>query len=167
MISRLLARISLTVLTSLSIVGLAAQAQRPQLGRISFPTSETGPAQAAFERGVLYLHNFEYDEAILAFRDARRQSPGFAMAYWEGFRTQPHWHEQLARARDVLNQLRPSVALAKARRPARTPISPPSSGCSAQAIASSASVHLPMVLPSSAATFRTTKKRACFRRWRC
>ena len=68
MIKPLLPRIWLTLLTLISIASLGAQS--PQLGRISFPTSGTGPAQAAFERGVLYLHNFEYDEAILAFREA-------------------------------------------------------------------------------------------------
>jgi len=73
-----------------------------------------------FERGVLYVHNFEYDEAILAFREARKRSPGFAMAYWgEALSyTQPLWYnEQLARARDVLNQLGPAAAARAAKAP--------------------------------------------------
>jgi hypothetical protein len=52
------------------------------LGRIDFPTSGPPAAQAAFLRGVLLLHSFEYDDAIVAFRQAQANAPGFAMAYW-------------------------------------------------------------------------------------
>ncbi|HEU5154302.1 MAG TPA: tetratricopeptide repeat protein [Gemmatimonadales bacterium] len=57
-------------------------AQTPKLGTISFPTSGSPKAQAAFTRGVLYLHNFEYDDAAKSFQEAERIEPGFAMAYW-------------------------------------------------------------------------------------
>jgi tetratricopeptide (TPR) repeat protein len=83
-------------------------AQKQELGRIDFPTSGPPAAQAAFLRGVTLLHNFEYDEAIAAFRDAQRQAPGFAMAYWgEALSySQPLWyHEDLAKARDALGRL--------------------------------------------------------------
>ena len=108
-------------LTSLLCVAASSpSAQAPQLGRISFPTSETGPAQAAFVRGVLNLHNFEYDEAILAFREAQKQSPAFAMAYWgEALSyTQPLWYnEDVSKAREVLNRLGPTAAARLAKAP--------------------------------------------------
>ena len=162
---------SLTLLTLISIASLGAQS--PQLGRISFPTSETGPAQSTFERGVLYLHNFEYDEAILAFRDARRQSPGFAMAYWgEALSyTQPLWYnEQLARARDVLNQLGPTAAARAAKAP--TPREKAYLAAIERLFGAGDRIARFRAIcrwlsPSSRATIRTTTKRASSRRWRC
>jgi len=50
------------------------------LGRVSFPTSGAATAQPAFIRGVLFLHSFEYDDAIEAFRQAQKADPSFAMA---------------------------------------------------------------------------------------
>ena len=170
MIKALLLRIFLTLLTLISIASLGAQS--PQLGRLSFPTSGTGPAQSTFERGVLYLHNFEYDEAILAFRDARRQLPGFAMAYWgEALSyTQPLWYnEQLTRARDVLNQLGPTPAARAAKAP--TPREKAYLAAIERLFGAGNRIvrfrAFAEVLPSSFAIIRTTTKRACFRRWRC
>ncbi len=97
------------------------RAQRPpQLGVISFPTSAAGPAQAMFVRGVLFLHNFEYDEALIAFREAQKLEPAFAMAYWgEALsHTQPLWYnENLPRARQALTRLAPTAAARAARAP--------------------------------------------------
>ena len=110
----------LAVVALVLVVAAPLAAQAPQLGRIAFPTSATGPAQASFERGILYLHNFEYDEAILAFRDAQTRAPGFAMAYWgEALSyTQPLWYnENLPRAREVLNRLAPTAAARAAKAP--------------------------------------------------
>ena len=101
----------------------ALRAQKPpsaELGQLSFPTSQSGPAQAAFVRGVLYLHNFEYDEAILAFRQAQQLAPGFAMAYWgEALSySQPLWYsENLVRAREVLARLAPTPVARAAKAP--------------------------------------------------
>ena len=71
-------------------------AQTPKLGTISFPTSGSPKAQAAFTRGVLYLHNFEYDDAAKSFQEAERIEPGFAMAYWGEAMTYNHpvWQQQ-------------------------------------------------------------------------
>ena len=94
--------------------------QTRQLGRLSFPTSEKGPAQAAFERGILNLHNFEYDEAIIAFREAETLSPRFAMAYWGEALSymQPLWYnEELARAREVLVRLGATAEARAAKAP--------------------------------------------------
>jgi hypothetical protein len=67
---------------------------------------------------VLQLHNFEYDEAILAFREAQRLAPGFVMAYWgEALSySQPLWYnENPARARDALARLAPTRAARAAK----------------------------------------------------
>jgi tetratricopeptide (TPR) repeat protein len=98
-------------------VTLAAQSQ---LGRLTFPTSGPAPAQAQFIRGVTLLHNFEYDEAILAFREAERLAPGFAMAHWgEALSySQPLWYnEDVTRARDALTRLAPTPAARAAKAP--------------------------------------------------
>ena len=102
--------------------GPAARAaeRSPQLGVISFPTSQTGPAQAAFLRGVLFLHNFEYDEALIAFHEAEKLAPDFAMAYWgEALSfTQPLWYnENLPKAREALSRLAPNAAARLAKAP--------------------------------------------------
>ena len=108
-------------LSAIAITTLTATAQAPlRLGKITFPTSATGAAQSAFVRGVLNLHSFEYDEAILAFREAQKLSPDFAMAYWgEALSyTQPLWYnEDVNRARAVLNRLGPTAAARAAKAP--------------------------------------------------
>ena len=87
---------------------LAAQVPPQPLGRISFPTSGSAQAQPFFVRGVLFLHSFEYDDAIEAFRQAQQADPSFVMAYWgEALAyNQPLWfNEDLAKARAVLARL--------------------------------------------------------------
>ncbi|HMU62431.1 MAG TPA: hypothetical protein PKA66_11660 [Gemmatimonadales bacterium] len=88
-----------------------AGAQEPRLGTIDFPTSGEPAAQAAFIRGVLYLHSFEYASAAQAFREAQRLQPGFAMAYWGEAMTLNHpvWNQQDSVAgRAVLARLAPT-----------------------------------------------------------
>lgn len=54
-----------------------------ELGRLVFPTSARSPqAQAAFERGMLWLHLFEDEHAVVEFHKAQQLDPGFALAYW-------------------------------------------------------------------------------------
>src|SRR4051794_4974213 len=60
------------------------------LGEISFPTSGPADAQKQFIRGVLLLHSFEYERAKIAFAEASRLAPGFAMAYWGEAMTYNH-----------------------------------------------------------------------------
>jgi tetratricopeptide (TPR) repeat protein len=100
---------------------MTVAAQPPaSLGRISFPTSGSAPAQAPFVRGVLLLHSFEYDDAIEAFRQAQRIDPGFAMAYWGEALSynQPLWYnENVAKARAVLARLAPTRAARQAKAP--------------------------------------------------
>ncbi len=87
-------------------VSSAAQADTSLLGEIDFPNSGSTDAQKDFINGVLYLHNFEYDEAAEAFKSAQSIDPGFAMAYWGEAMTYNHplWRQQ---ARDTArNSLR-------------------------------------------------------------
>jgi tetratricopeptide (TPR) repeat protein len=76
--------------------GLAAPVTVPELGTIDFPNSGAPEAQAAFARGALFLHSFEYEDAREAFREARRQDPDFALAAWGEAMTHNHplWREQ-------------------------------------------------------------------------
>lgn len=63
----------------------------PVLGAIDFPTSARDPAaQAAFVRGMLLLHLFEYERARVEFQQAERLQPDFAMAYWGEAMTHNH-----------------------------------------------------------------------------
>jgi tetratricopeptide (TPR) repeat protein len=92
----------------------------PKLGQLTFATSATPAAHAAFIRGMLYLHNFHYPQAAAAFREAQRLDPGDVMSYWgEALSyTHPVWNEQdTAAARATLRRLAatPAERLAKAR----------------------------------------------------
>ena len=62
-----LRRLGMAVLLAVvSTTGLAAQT----LGSIDFPVSGTPEAQAHFLRGVLLLHNFEYERGELFARSS-------------------------------------------------------------------------------------------------
>jgi tetratricopeptide (TPR) repeat protein len=66
------------------------------LGKLSFPTSTKSiAAQAAFEQGMLWLHLFEYPNAVEEFRKAEKLDPDFAMAYWGEALTHTHaiWND--------------------------------------------------------------------------
>jgi tetratricopeptide (TPR) repeat protein len=96
----------------------ASRLQSQQLGTIQFPTSASGPTQAAFIRGVLFLHSFEYESAATAFREAQRLSPDFALAYWGEAMTYTHpvWNEQdVAKAREALSRLGGTPAARRAK----------------------------------------------------
>ena len=88
------------------------------LGTISFPATGDPAAHAHFLRGVLWLHNFGYEDAIDAFRAAQRTDPDFVMAYWgEALaHSQPLWfHEDRDAARAVLARLAPTREARAAR----------------------------------------------------
>lgn len=97
------------LLTAGLLVTACSNASPPvELGSIGFPTSARGAAQEHFERGVLYLHSFEYSPAADAFRSAQEEDSTFAMAYWGEAMTYNHpvWNEQdLDAARTTLNRL--------------------------------------------------------------
>jgi tetratricopeptide (TPR) repeat protein len=105
---------------ALSSVIWSAPLAAQQLGTINFPTSAPAAAQAAFARGVLFLHSFEYESAATAFRESQRVAPGFALAYWGEAMTYTHpvWNEQDAgRARGVLARLGSTAAARRAKAP--------------------------------------------------
>lgn len=54
----------------------------PQLGKVSFETSCTGAANAHFERGMSWLHSFEYAEAETSFAEAAAADPSCGIAHW-------------------------------------------------------------------------------------
>ena len=90
------------------------------LGKISFPTSGSPEAQPWFLRGVLLLHNFQYDDAKEAFRKSQTIDPDFAMAYWGEAMTENHtmWIEQdPEEARAILNRLGPTPGARLAKAP--------------------------------------------------
>jgi tetratricopeptide (TPR) repeat protein len=96
----------------------ASPARAQQLGTIQFPTSASGATQAAFVRGVLFLHSFEYESAATAFREAQRLSPDFALAYWGEAMTYTHpvWNEQdVGKAREALTRLATDAASRRAK----------------------------------------------------
>lgn len=84
------------LLTAPARLGAQAPAVSPRLGTMTFPTSGSPAAQAAFVTGVLYLHSFQYESAEKEFRRAETLEPGFAMAYWGEAMTYNHgvWNEQ-------------------------------------------------------------------------
>lgn len=107
---------------ALGFAALAPAAAQEQLGKISFPNSGNAQVQPHFIRGVLLLHNFHYDQAADAFRQAQKADPGFALAYWGEALTYTHqvWNQQdLAAARSALARLAPTseARLAKAPTP--------------------------------------------------
>lgn len=67
-----------------------------QLGNVEMEVSGDPDALPHFEKGLLLLHSFEYEDARVAFQKAQEADPGFAMAYWGEAMTynQPIWHRQ-------------------------------------------------------------------------
>src|SRR5215471_6407503 len=88
-----------------------ASATVERLGEIHFPTSARGDAGAAFEKGVLYLHNFHYPQAAAAFQRARQIDPTNVLAAEFEALTYTHavWNEQdTAKARAALRGFAPT-----------------------------------------------------------
>ena len=96
---------SLALALAVSAIALP-DARQEALGRIEFPTSQTGAAQAAFICGVLLLHSFEDQDSKDAFLEAqtRRLRDGVlgeAMTY-----NHPLWAEMSPQgAREALGRL--------------------------------------------------------------
>jgi tetratricopeptide (TPR) repeat protein len=105
-------------------VGLTwmARPSTQQFGTITFPTSGAASAQEPFLTGVKALHNFQFDEAAVAFQQAQKADSAFAMAYWGEAMSHNHplWAQQdLEAAKKVLDRLDPTPAgrVAKAKLP--------------------------------------------------
>jgi tetratricopeptide (TPR) repeat protein len=115
----------LLVLFALCLLASPAAAQTArtgELGNIQFQTSaKVAAAQTAFLTGVKALHNFEFDTAADAFRDAQKAEPDFALAYWGEAMSfnHPLWAQQdIASARKVLERLAPTATARSAKAPA-------------------------------------------------
>jgi tetratricopeptide (TPR) repeat protein len=88
------------------------------LAPIRFPNSGKAAAQPAFLGGVTALHNFQYEDAVEAFREAQRLDRDFALAYWGEAMAcnQTLWlNQDVGQAREILQRLAPT-AEARARK---------------------------------------------------
>jgi tetratricopeptide (TPR) repeat protein len=113
---------SASLLAAAVTAALSASSAAQEFGTIAFPTSGAAAAQPAFLTGVKALHNFQFDEAAAAFRDAEKADPAFAMAYWGEAMSfnHPLWAQQdTAAAKKVLESLAPTAEsrVAKAKLP--------------------------------------------------
>lgn len=66
------------------------------LGIVNIEVSGTSNAIPHFEKGLLLLHSFEYEDALEAFLKAQELDPKMPMAYWGEAMTYNHalWSEQ-------------------------------------------------------------------------
>ena len=86
-------------------ISIQVYAQGLKLGKIDFVPTGKEVAQNYFQEGLLYLHNFNYDDAIKQFQMAELLDPDFIMAYWGEAMAynQPIWFWQnYEKARGVL-----------------------------------------------------------------
>ncbi|MBB6680593.1 hypothetical protein H4O20_03980 [Aequorivita sp. 609] len=67
-----------------------------RLGVVNLSVSGKESAQPYFEKGLLLLHSFEYEDARDAFIEAQEEDSEMAMAYWGEAMTYNHslWQEQ-------------------------------------------------------------------------
>ena len=54
----------------------------PQLGRVSFKTTCNPAGDALVQRGLAWLHSFEYQRAEASFSEAAAVDPRCAIASW-------------------------------------------------------------------------------------
>ena len=54
----------------------------PQLGKVSFQTTCNAAAGAHFQRGLEWLHSFEYADAAASFSEAASADPSCGIAHW-------------------------------------------------------------------------------------
>lgn len=66
------------------------------LGSINMAVTGSEEALPDFEKGLLLLHSFEYEDARESFKNASKEDPEMAMAYWGEAMTYNHslWQEQ-------------------------------------------------------------------------
>jgi tetratricopeptide (TPR) repeat protein len=78
---------------------------------VRFPNSGSPAAQASFLAGVTALHNFQYEDAVEAFRAAQRIDRDFALAYWGeamAFNQTLWLNQDPEQAREILGRLGPT-----------------------------------------------------------
>ena len=94
--TRLFSRSRSAPLLALLAASVPGAGAAQSLGSIDFPTSGSAEAQPHFIQGVLFMHNFEYEDAATHFRMAQEADPDFALAYWGEALSYNHpiWMEQ-------------------------------------------------------------------------
>ncbi|MGF7179013.1 hypothetical protein [Tunturiibacter psychrotolerans] len=100
--------IALLLYSGMALCQDARESARAKPTPIVFPTAASPQAEALFLAGVKMLHNFQYDDAVLTFRNAIKMQPSFDMAYWGLAMSYNHplWGEQdMQTAQDVLTEL--------------------------------------------------------------
>jgi Tfp pilus assembly protein PilF len=77
--------IALLVASAISLVSPQEgghQHHSPELGKLSFESSCTPQAHAVLERGLGWLHSFEYEQAARTFAEAAAADPKCGIAHW-------------------------------------------------------------------------------------
>jgi tetratricopeptide (TPR) repeat protein len=105
----MLYRLSFTVAISLLLFACRPNDEAANhLGVVEFKVTGKKSAQPFFEKGLLLLHSFQYDDAAESFREAIHHDTNFVMAYWGEAMTQTHalWrHQDADKAKAILIQL--------------------------------------------------------------
>ena len=96
---------------SLLIVACSSTKEKEvgNLGKVEFKYAGSKEALVDFEKGLLLLHSFEYEDAREAFKKAQQADPKCLMAYWGEAMTYNHslWSEQdLEKAQKVLSKIK-------------------------------------------------------------
>ena len=85
------------IIASIVLIGCKENTSKTEfLGLVNLEVTGNSKAVSQFERGLLLLHSFEYQDAREAFRNAQESDPQMPMAYWGEAMTYNHslWHEQ-------------------------------------------------------------------------
>jgi tetratricopeptide (TPR) repeat protein len=93
----LIMRLITSFLILLLIISCKQQeTKKNNLGVVNITITGKKSAQPHFEKGLLLLHSFEYEDAREAFQEAQKEDPKMAMAYWGEAMTYNHslWQEQ-------------------------------------------------------------------------
>ncbi len=96
---------------STSDVVVEATEETTTYGVTDFEATGSAEAYPVFLRGLLQLHNFEFEDSRETFRETQEIDPDFYMAYWGEALTQkqPLWNrEDLAAGRAALEKLAPT-----------------------------------------------------------
>ena len=91
--------------------GSASSEELTTYGVTDFDATGSPEAYPAFLRGLLQLHNFEFEDARASFIEAQETDPDFYMAYWGEALShkQPLWNrEDLPAGRAALAKLAPT-----------------------------------------------------------
>src|ERR1700680_743770 len=110
--------LAMCAVCGLAFAGLVSLALAQQLGTITFPTSGASNAQPIFLQAVKDLHNFQFDEAAVAFQKAEQIDPNFAMAYWGEAMSHNHplWAEvDVDAGKKAIEKLAPTLEAREAK----------------------------------------------------